>query len=52
MTRPLLANHQVTKHLVEDGLGKGVEVAKLGIFLVDDASEKVQLIDDALLFFD
>ena len=28
------------------------EVAELGVFLVDDAGEKVQFIDDALLLFD
>lgn len=43
---------RIAKHLVEDGLGKGIEVAELGVFLVDDASEKVQFIDDALLLFD
>lgn len=40
---------RIAKHLVEDGLGKGVEVAELGVFLVDDAGEEVQFIDDALL---
>ncbi len=46
---PFVIGDRVTKHLVEDGLGKGIQVAELCVFLVDDASEKVQFKDDALL---
>ena len=49
---PFVIGDRVTEHFVEDGLGKSVEVAELGVFLVDDAGEKVQFIDDALLLFD
>ena len=43
---------RIAKHFAEDGLGKSVEVAELGVFLVDDAIEKVQLRDYSLLLHD
>ena len=46
---PFLPLFMPIKHLMINSQRKGVEVAELGVFLVDDAGDKVQFINDALL---